>query len=280
MQRPQTIQIFLPNGSPRSIKNAEITNRVVKAIFIPRNQLQNALKRAEVSNVGIYFLFGGANDSAKPLAYIGEAENCMTRLKQHNRDKEFWTHAIVIVSRIDAFTKAHVKYLEHIGIKNAQQVNRFKLENSTLPKAPFITEPMEADLLDSFETIKVLLSTLGYPVFDSINKSQIAKKELFFIDSKGIKAEGDLIDDGFVVFKDSEAVVKNTRSCHHYVLTTRKKLEDNGILVHQNNKLLFTENYIFSSPSTAAAVILGSTANGWTTWKDKKGKTLDELKRQ
>ena len=32
MQRPQTIQIFLPDGSPRGIKIAEITNRVVKAL--------------------------------------------------------------------------------------------------------------------------------------------------------------------------------------------------------------------------------------------------------
>ena len=34
MNKPQTIQIFLPDGSPRSVKIAEITNRVVKAILI------------------------------------------------------------------------------------------------------------------------------------------------------------------------------------------------------------------------------------------------------
>ncbi len=38
MQRPQTIQIFLPDGSPRSIKIAEITNRVVKAVLISLTQ--------------------------------------------------------------------------------------------------------------------------------------------------------------------------------------------------------------------------------------------------
>lgn len=35
MDRLQTIQIFLPDGSPRSVKIAEITNRVVKAILAP-----------------------------------------------------------------------------------------------------------------------------------------------------------------------------------------------------------------------------------------------------
>lgn len=280
MLRPQTIQIFLPDGSPRSIKIAEITNRVVKAVLIPRNQLANAGKRKEVSNVGLYLLFGESNETAKPLVYIGEAEDCLVRLKQHNREKEFWTHAVVFVSRIGAFTKAHVKYLEHLGVKIAQEVNRYKTENGTIPKAPHITESMEADLLDSFETIKVLLSTLGYPIFESISKKTVAKKELFFINAKGLKAEGDLIDDGFVVFKGSEAIIKTTPSCHDYIISSRKKLLKDGILIEKDGKYLFMEDHIFSSPSTAAGVIQGRTANGWRDWKDKNGKTLNELKRQ
>ena len=280
MPRPQTIQIFLPDGSPRSIKIAEITNRVVKAVLIPRNQLENAGKRKEVSNVGLYFLFGESNDNVKPLVYIGEAEDCLVRLKQHNREKEFWTHAVVFVSRIEAFTKAHVKYLEFLGVKIAQEVNRYKTENGTIPKAPFITESMEADLLDSFDTIKVLLSTLGYPIFDSINKKEIARKDLFFLSARGTKAEGDLINDGFVVFKDSEAALNTTPSCHEYMITTRAKLLKDGIIISKNGKLIFTENYVFSSPSTAAGVVLGRNSNGWKEWKDKNGKTLDELKRQ
>lgn len=280
MQRPQTIQIFLPNGSPRGIRIAEITNRVVKAVLIPRNQLENAAKRKEVNNVGLYFLFGESNENAKPLVYIGEAEDCWVRLKQHHQEKEFWTHAILMVSRIGAFTKAHVKYLEHIAVNIAQEVNRYKIENSTIPSKPFVTEPMEADLLDSFETIKVLLSTLGYPIFEAINKKEVAKKELFFFNGKGVKAEGDLIDDGFVVFKDSEVVQETTPSCHEYLLNLRKRLVNDKILIQQKDKLIFSEDYIFSSPSTAAAVILGRNSNGWKKWKDANGKTLDELKRQ
>ena len=53
-----------------------------------------------------------------------------------------------------------------------------------------------------------------------------------------------------------------------------------GILVKESDKLKFSEDYIFSSPSTAAMVIQGRTANGWIDWKDKHGKTLDALKRK
>jgi len=224
MQRPQTIQIFLPNGSPRGIKIAEITNRVVKAILIPRNQLENAVKRPEVKNVGLYFLLGTSDEGAKPLVYIGEAEDCWERLKQHNRNKEFWSHACLIVSKINAFTKAHVKYLEHVAVKQAQEVNRFKTENGNIPNSPYITESMEADLFDNFETIKILLSTLGYPVFDSIDKKSISKKEILYLNGRGVEAEGDLIDDGFVVFKGSQATNKEATSCPEYLINTRKKL--------------------------------------------------------
>ena len=55
MARPQTIQIFLPDGNPRGVRIADITNRTVKAILFPRNQFDYVLTRNELSNVGFYF---------------------------------------------------------------------------------------------------------------------------------------------------------------------------------------------------------------------------------
>lgn len=280
MNRPQSILIFLPDGSPRSVKIAEITNRVVKAVLIPRNKLDYIGQRDEVKNVGLYFLFGESSEKAKPVVYIGEAEECYTRIKQHNREKEFWNYVVVIVSKINAFTKAHVKYLEHLSVKIAKETKRFETENANIPSKPYLTEPMEADLLDSFETIKILLSTLGFPIFDSITKTMVDKSEILEISAKGIKAEGDLIDDGFVVFKGSHARKDTTPSCHEYMVTLRNKLLKDEILVEQDDQLKFMEDYIFNSPSTAGGVVLGRATNGWTAWKNKEGKTLDELKRK
>ena len=47
-QKPQTIQIVLPDGSPTSIREAEITNRLVKAILFPRSKIQEVSKREQV----------------------------------------------------------------------------------------------------------------------------------------------------------------------------------------------------------------------------------------
>ena len=280
MNRPQTIQIFLPDGSPRSVKIAEITNRVVKAVLVPRNKLDYIASREELRNVGIYFLFGESADRAKPLVYIGEAEDCLERLKQHNKSKDFWNYAVVMVSKINAFTKSHAKYLEHIAVAQAKEANRYETENGTIPTKSFVTESMEADLLDSFETITILLATLGFPVFEKVGKVESTNQEYFHLKGRGIKAEGDLIDDGFVIFKGSQAKLDVVPSCPDYIIALRNKLQEENILVQKENYLIFAENHIFGSPSPAGGVAWGRSTNGWVNWKHKNGKTLDELKRQ
>lgn len=280
MNRPQSILIFLPDGSPRGVRIAEITNRVVKAVLIPRNKLEYMGQREEAKSVGLYFLFGESSEKAKPIVYIGEAEDCYNRLKQHNREKEFWNYALVIVSKISAFTKAHVKYLEYLAVKMAKETNRYEAENGNIPAKPFLPEHMEADLLDSFDTIKILLSTLGFPIFETIAKQSVNKSELLELNGRGIRAEGDLIDDGFVVFKGSEVAKEAVPSCHEYLITLRNKLLKDGVIEEKEEKLFFQEDYIFNSPSTAGGVVLGRPTNGWRVWKNKKGITLDELKRR
>ena len=106
------------------------------------------------------------------MLYVGEAEECLSRLKQQNKAKDFWNTAIAVVSKTQHFTKTHIKFLESYCYLEAQKAGRFKLENSSIPTKSHVSEPMEADLVDNFDTIKILVATLGYPVFDQIKKPQ------------------------------------------------------------------------------------------------------------
>jgi len=272
----KTIQIYLPDGNPRSLKIAEITSRTVLAILIPRSSLDEAAKRPELDNVGIYLLFGFS--ATKSLVYIGEAENCLTRLKQHNKSKDFWTHAIIFTSKTFFFTKTHIKFLEWFSCDQAKKANRYLLENGNSPSKPHLSESVEADLYDNFETIKILASTLGYPVFDIIKKP--SKNEVIECKGKSAFAEGEYSEDGLVVFCGSTCNLNETPTLGNWVINMRKLLVENGVLIESNGALKFTSNYVFSSPSAAAAVVLARSANGWTEWKYKDGKTLDKVKRQ
>ena len=53
-----------------------------------------------------------------------------------------------------------------------------------------------------------------------------------------------------------------------------------GIMRVEGDAVIFTKDHLFRTPSMAAEALLGRTANGWTEWKTKGGKTLDAVKRQ
>jgi hypothetical protein len=280
MSQARTIQIFLPDGNARSIRIADITSRTVQAIQIPRNKLKDGNMRAEIKNVGVYFLFGEESEEAKPSAYIGEAENCYDRLNQHNKDtkKDFWRTAVVFTSKTSSFTKAHGKYLEWFCVNAAREVDRYKIDQIT-PSKPFVSESMEADLLDNLDAIRILLSTLGFPILETIQKPK-SDKDVLHCKRKEYYAEGEYIDDGFVVFKGSKAKTTESAAANSWIRNLRKRLIDSGVLKMEGNFLVFQSDYVFDSPSAAAGAIFGIHANGWTEWKNKDGKTLDELKRK
>lgn len=279
MTKPQTIQIFLPDGSPTSIREAELTNRLIKAVLFPRNKLQEVSKRDFVHYTGIYFLFGTKEDVAKPIVYIGEGENCYKRIQTHHRNKDFWTHCIVVATKTDEYTKTDGKFLEHYAIDKAKEIGRYELDNDTGSRRTSISESRQYDLLDNFETAKILIATLGFPLFEEKRKA-VTQKEIFICEGKTSKAEGQLVDDGFLVYKGGKCKLHETPSAPGWIKNLRAKLFEQNILVKENDLLVFQEDYIFNSPSAAAVTVKGRAANGWTAWKNKEGKTLDELERK
>ncbi|HIF60780.1 MAG TPA: GIY-YIG nuclease family protein [Rhodospirillales bacterium] len=272
----KTIQIYLPDGNPRGVKIADITSRTVSAILIPRSKLNEATERAELSNVGVYMLFG--SEESNQQVYIGEAENCLSRLKQHNKSKDFWTHAVAFISKTQYFTKTHIKFLEWLCCESATEANRFSLENTNAPSKPHLSESVEADLYDNFETIKTLSTTLGFPVFDAIHVPN--DSEIIVCKGKDAYAEGEYSEEGLIVFTGAKCNLIETKTAGSWVVGMREKLKKTEVLIEKNGVLLFAKNHIFSSPSSAAAVILARRANGWIEWKYKNGLTLDKVKRQ
>lgn len=70
----RTVQIFLPDGNPRTARILEITGRTVQAVQITGKKIGVANEREEVPLVGLYFLFGAVGDDAsKPSVYLGKS---------------------------------------------------------------------------------------------------------------------------------------------------------------------------------------------------------------
>jgi hypothetical protein len=273
--RAKTIQIFLPHGNPRGVRIADITSRNIAAVLVPRAKLDDAFQRDELDNVGVYVLIG--EGESRPLAYIGEAENCIKRLRSHNKQKDFWTHALVFVSKTKDFTKSHIKYLEWSALQTAQSLKRFSLENGNSPNRPHVSEPVAADLEDHFETMRILASTLGYPIFDQPHRPK--RQKLIYCRGKDAKATGEYGEDGLTVFEGSICNLEETPTVAPGTTKLREGLVKDGVLIVEEGVLKLTADQVFSSPSAAAGVVLGRRANGWREWKYKDGKTLDDVHR-
>jgi len=128
-------------------------------------------------------------------------------------------------------------------LQQAKQIGRYKLDNGQVPdNSTFVPEPMEAELLDVFETISTLVSTFGYPVFEPVSKSGSAA-HLFFCRGGGSDGTGELVDDGFVVREGSKARMEIAASAEDYVRPRRNKLIDSGVIEERNGEYVFTQDY-------------------------------------
>ncbi len=275
--RGKTINIFIPDSNPRGLKICDIADSIVKAVFIPRNRLKDVYKRPDLLDPGVYFLFGSEDEINKPKVYIREAKNLLTRIKQQNVKYDFWNIAICFVSEKKNINKAHIKYLESHCISEAQRINRYNVKNSVNPVKSSLTEQEVDFALSFFDDLKILIATLGFPIFEGGKKKS---KNRFFCKSQGIKAEGEYSEDGMTVFKGSQARLKSVPSVGKSISNLREILIDKKILVQDSNTYTFQEDYTFRSPSSAATVILGSNANGWDVWKNSVGKSLDSVFRK
>lgn len=71
------------------------------------------------------------------------------------------------------------------------------------------------------------------------------------------------------------------RKCHSATMETQRQTAlSNDDIVCVDGKYKLNVSVSFTSPSSAAMFALGGSTNGWVEWKDKDGKTLDELYRK
>ncbi|MCD6173717.1 MAG: GIY-YIG nuclease family protein [Sulfurimonas sp.] len=278
----KTIKLFLLDGIPNGRMTCELSNWTGKAYKLPRNMIKDSSNREELSSTGVYFLFGKSDIlSEKDVIYIGEAENIIKRLSQHLNEKDYWNEAVVLISKDDNLNKAHIKYLENRLHQIAVKVNRYEVKNSNTPTQPSISESDQAEMEEFIENIKMLVNVLGFKAFEELIQKPINDKKVssnFFIKAaRGANAQGQQTSDGFVVLKGSEIASSTVDSYPDGWKNSRQELINNRSIIEKNGNLIFTNDYLFNSPSAAAAIVMGRNANGLIEWKNNKGTSLKDM---
>lgn len=276
----KTIQMFIFDGNPNGRIMCELSNWNGRVYKISRNELAQFSNRPDAENTGVYFLLGKDENNMDTL-YIGEAEKMLTRLKQHLKDQLYWSDCIVVVSKDNLLNKAHVKFLENKFFVLAKTAGRSVVINSAVPTCSSISEYDEAMLLEFISNAKLLVNTLGYKIFDTIEDSSVKKQNsqiLFYIQAaRGANAKGVIVADGFAVLKDSAIATTTVPSMSDSLNRLRNELIEKGII---DSSFHFSKDHIFTSPSLAAAVVMGRNANGRTEWKTTDHKSIKDIEEE
>ena len=279
---PFSLRIFVADGDPDGLRIVDKSNWIGKALVFPRALLPQVKARPELAQTGVYLLLGPRQDGDGDMLYVGEGDPIRPRLERHYAEKDFWTRAIGFTTgSAGQLNKAHAQFLESRLMALARAAKRLPLDNANQPAEPSLSEADRADMEVFLGHMLGMLPVLGVHAFEQAPKAPAAKAgPVLTCKGKGVQATGYEASQGFVVRAGSQAVADTVPSMALHVrgmFDLRQELIGNGVLGLQGGIYQFTQDYSFSSPSTAAAVVLGRSANGRIEWKAADGRTLKEL---
>jgi len=294
----RSLELYYIDGRPDGMLTAELFNWTGHVLMAPRTQIAAALKRSEAGYAGVYLLIGEQN--GEPRAYVGEGEDISARIKAHDVAKDWWSSAVLVTTAGNKLNKAHVRYLEARLIAEARAIGRTPLENGTNPPRPSLSEADVAKMEAFLENLLIVLPAVRVDMFiqrarpaaavrpqvippppptTQIPTGQPATLEAdganipapralrFFLDIRrgAMKATALLEGSDFIVEAGSFAQASSGGASSYENL--RDELIRAGTLVPQDGHFRFLKDYAFRSPSAAASVVTGRSANGREAWR-------------
>ena len=291
-KRSKNINMFLMDGEVTGKIKCTLSNWTGVIYKIPRIQLGDLKSRDEMKQSGIYFLFGRDEDKQKDVTYIGQAttrkngEGVLLRIQEHTRDThaDYFNDVIILTTQNNSFGPTEISYLENKFTQLAKEAGRYIVKNGNEPNPGNVTEEKESELDEIVENTLMIIGTLGYRVFVPMTKkvsqdltdnhsTYLYLKRKTKKSNKVIEATCERTTEGFVVLEGSQVEIKDSP----YLSASLKEMRQNLIASRVIQDGVLKEKQLFSSPSYAAAFLLGMQTNGRTDWKDQDGRTLKEL---
>lgn len=283
--KTKTIKIELVEGIPDGLRRAEFTTQLMRVLVVPRNKQDLVATLPEEKFQAVYLIVG-EDEQGDPMLYVGKTRRMALRIKEHNNSgkHDFWQNVLYFVTKDNSLSSTEIEYLEWLLIKKATEAGNYRIDNGTngCKEEPQVEPAKRADFADFYNQIVALSAVLGYgTIFNKIQLETATDKIIYRCNARKSNAQMVVRDGEYYVLANSSCPGKMTPvgSRQSFIVTTREILKKTGILKEQSGKLVFTQDYKFTSPSGAAAVVTGTPMNGWVAWKNGS-KTLDECVRQ
>ncbi|MBB6067519.1 GIY-YIG nuclease family protein [Methanococcus maripaludis] len=270
------VSVTLILGSTSGIIKYDFIDSVLESYLIPREfyaDFRN-LENLKGRHSGIYVLIGDEDEFGNYEVYIGYSEDIISRLANHNSNDIFdWRRAACIISQ-KPIRKEYFACLERISLNRAKNVSDCILVNSNENKTPLPHLDGSLTLKKLVEDLSEYMALIGYPILRDNKKSE----NFIYLSRNGeILARGEFSNDNVIVFEGSLVNVKENVSMTKNNKNIKQNLIKNKILAPHGKFYIFTEDYVFSSLSSAACVAFGGNVSGRQCWKNKDGKPLKDL---
>lgn len=276
MSISKKLEVIYHNGQPDGIRSIRRHLSTMTTYVIPRPLLSEAKKISGINRPGIYYLISENDDNKIAEIYIGQTQNGVARLDDHNRSKDFWNKAIMFLADSKTFSLDMISGLEAYAIGKAHEAKRYKVENTVNPR--YEIDEYDMPLIEeAYEEIQFIMATQDYKMDNS--KASLNESNILHTTRNGIAAFGVYDGEKFEVLEGSQIDID--RKCHSASIERQRKTAiENGDIAYSDGIYKTTVSISFKSVSSAATFVLGGSINGWDAWKDKDGKTLNEVVRR
>lgn len=275
------ITLHVPDDAPDGLRIVRKSNRPVVGVVFNQSSYREVAGRIDVAKyfnkIGVYVLVKSPQESSLPTVYVGHGE-VKDRLNQHYLNKGWWESAVVFVSDLEdeSLNLAHAKHLESRLYTLALEAKRCNLDNDNKPRLPRLSEAEKAGVESLLTDMLTIYPLLGLHVFEK-TETTTKPAELLRIETREIKASGYEDAKGFVVVRGSQLRLDERPGILPFLTTLRGDLKEKGVIGEEGQHYVFKQDQVFKSPSTAAGVVLGRSADGRMEWKDDAGNTLKDL---
>ncbi len=248
-------------------------NSQIRGFYFTQSLISEIEKENHSEKHCVYFLFGQEDE-----IYIGQSENGIGRVKNHVKNKKFWTHCIMFVSDNGTFDKTMIDYLENYFI-NSFNNSTYIIKNEIIKQKTTHTNEFETvRYYNSAKQIEFLLLCNGVSIESTVNEDK--KEERVYFKDKNNRARLYVEDGKFILASNSKLqtkeyfMEKKNKTDGKYSKIIYERFEKTIIQLVQSKKVNKVENYLltnqdisFNKPSQVASLVSGSIVGGWGFWQ-------------
>lgn len=277
MARLKTMTTQFIDGEPNGVRICRCTLSTMTTVFVPRSLLSRAKQIADLPLRGIYYLIND-EDGAISRLYVGQTQQGIARLDDHNAKKDFWNKALLFLSDdMQSFSLDNVSALEKYAIEQATASKRYSVENKVDPR--YVIDQYQKPTVEQiYEEIAFVMGAFGYQIEGS--DDALANVKLFYTSRRGVRARGVYTGETFDVLDGSPVDLAARPKLDRYQRLREELLASGNLVRRQDGGGMLMKTVSFSTPSGAADFVLGGSNNGWIEWKDGDKQTLDALYRK